>query len=43
MNEYKAIQGYKHFENELSLLEEDRDIKDAEKFILVDCSKGRVQ
>lgn len=40
MNEYKATQGYKDFENELSLSEEDRDIKDAEKFIFVDCSKG---
>lgn len=37
MNEYRAIKGYKYFENELSLSEEDRDIKDVEKFIFIDC------
>lgn len=41
MNEYKAIQGYKYFENQLALSEEERDIKDAEEFIFLDCSKGR--
>lgn len=40
MNEYKVIQGYKYFENELSLCEEERDIKNAENFIFIDCFNG---
>jgi hypothetical protein len=41
IDEYRATQGFTYFEDELSYPEEDRDIKDAEQFILVDCSQHR--
>lgn len=36
MNEYRAIQGYKHIENEFSLSVEYQDIQDIENFIFID-------